>query len=170
MFPHYAAPAVALAYIAGASTLRAVRKSWPGGSLERLYVALGLLAVVALTSTLSWLTPKNLYLFGDIDYHVPAKHATVADRIAQQPGDHLILVSYGPHHDLYEELVYNQADIAHSRIIWARSLSELQDQLLIRQYPGRKIWWLEEDGTVKLSAYSDQYKRYYYQPLTGISH
>ena len=168
LFPHYAAPAATLAYIIAASALRAARNSWPGASVEQLYVTAGIFALFAVVTVLAWLSPQNRYLFADIDYHVRAKHATVAEQLAKVAGDHLVLVHYGPHHDLYEELVYNQADIAHSRFIWARSLGEARDQVLIRQYAGRKVWWLEEDGTSKLTAYADQYNSYYYQPLRWL--
>jgi len=58
----------------------------------------------------------------------------------------LVLVSYGKNHDLYQEFVYNRADIDHSRIVWARSLGANLDRKLIKYFPHRKVWLLEDDG------------------------
>jgi hypothetical protein len=165
LFPHYVAPATALAYILAASTLRVVRNAWPGSAIERLYASWSLIAVFVLIAALSM--PQNRYLFGDIDYHHKAKHAAIAEQLSKDPGQHLVLVKYGPHHDLYEELVYNRANIGQSKIIWARSLGPDQDRTLVHFYQSRKAWFLEEDGEVTLTA---QDTKYYNQPLAGTTH
>ena len=67
--------------------------------------------------------------------------------------DHVVLVSYGPKHEIYQELVYNRADIEHARVIWARSLSPESDQALVEHYRGRRIWKLTENGYLMLSDY-----------------
>jgi len=154
LYPHYASPATALFYILAASAFRVMRKTWPGSLSERIYVTWAVLAVFTLSTGLALLTPENRYLFGPIDYHIRAKHATVAARLQNVPGEHLVLVRYGIHHEIYEELVYNSADIDRSKIVWARSLGSEKDQRLIQYYAGRQVWSLEEDGDVKLSRYS----------------
>jgi hypothetical protein len=131
-----------------------MRKTWPGSFTERIYVTWAVLAVFTLSTGLALLTPENRYLFGPIDYHIRAKHATVAAQLRNVPGEHLVLVRYGIHHEIYEELVYNGADIDRSKIVWARSLGSEKDQRLIQYYAGRQVWSLEEDGEVKLSRYS----------------
>ena len=153
LFPHYAAPATALVYILAASSLRAARNAWPGGFAERRYVTWAVLGAFALTTSMAWLRPENRYLFGPIDYHVRAKQASVSASLESEPGRHLVLVRYGGGHDLYEELVFNRADIERSRVIWARSLGSEQDDRLIRYFSGRQVWLLEEDGDVKLTRY-----------------
>jgi hypothetical protein len=153
LYPHYASPATALFYILAASALRVMRNAWPGGFAERIYVTWAVLAIFTLSSGLALLTAENRYLFGPIDYHIRAKHATVAARLQREPGNHLVLVHYGTHHEIYEELVYNRADIDRSKIVWARSLGSEKDQRLVQYYAGRQVWSLEEDGDVKLSRY-----------------
>jgi len=98
--------------------------------------------------------PKNRFYFSATDYHVRAKRTHAEEQLLHEPGEHLVLVRYGPCHDLYEELVYNPADIDGSRIVWAHSLGGEKDGELIRYYGNRKIWLLEEDGEVKLKRYS----------------
>ena len=57
------------------------------------------------------MTPANRYLLGSSEYFMNAKHAVIEEQLEKQPGEHLVLVSYGPRHQIYEELVYNHADI-----------------------------------------------------------
>jgi hypothetical protein len=153
LFPHYAAPATALAYILAACGLRAARSAWPGGLIERLYLTWGVVALFVLITGLGLLTPENRYFFGRIDYHVRGKHAAVAERLAHEPGQQLILVRYGPGHDVWEELVYNGADLEGSKVVWARSLGPDQDERLMRHFQGRKVWVLIENGNLNLGPY-----------------
>lgn len=151
LFPHYAAPGAALIYILAASSLRALRDSWPGTFAERRYMTWGVLGLFALTTGMALLTPENRYLFGPIDYHAQAKHASITQRLERDPGQHLVLVHYGARHEMYEELVFNRADIEHSRVVWARSLGEEQDRRLIDHFSGRQVWRLEDDGDLQLT-------------------
>jgi hypothetical protein len=153
LFPHYAAPATALLYILAAATFRAARNAWPGKFGERVFVPWALITAVMAIAAASLFTPGNRYLFGAIDYHVQAKHAAIAEQLDRLPGDHLVLVQYGPRHEIYEELVYNRADLDRSKVVWARSLSPEQDQKLFRHYPRRHVWILAEDGFLKLNDY-----------------
>jgi hypothetical protein len=159
LFPHYVAPAAALVYVLVGFTLRAARNSWPGTLNERVYLTGALMIAFVAISLFGLLTPENRYLFGPIDYHVRAKHASIAERLEHEPGDHLVLVRYGSQHELYEELVYNRADIDHSRIIWARSLGPDKDQKLIQHYPGRHVWLVEDSQGLRLSGYATQQEK-----------
>ena len=76
----------------------------------------------------------------------------VGRQSARQPGEHLVLVRYGPRHQIYEELVYNHAGIDGSKIVWARSLGAEKDAELIRHYPNRQVWTLFENDGVTLSC------------------
>jgi hypothetical protein len=61
-----------------------------------------------------------------------------------------VLVRYGPHHIVYEEWVYNAANIDQSRIVWARAMPGGKDDELLRYYPDRRVWILDDDGKVTL--------------------
>ena len=95
--------------------------------------------------------PSNRFLVGSDRYVQNAKHAVIEERLAKQPGEHLVLVRYGPRHEFYEELVYNRADIDGSKVIWARSLGAEKDRELMQHYSDRTAWMLEEDSGVTLS-------------------
>ena len=153
LFPHYFAPGAVLVYIVGGATLRAARRWWPGKPVERIFVPWAIAAAFGVVSLSGWLAPDNRYLFGPIDYHVRGEWASVTDRLMRIPGDHLVLVSYGPKHEIYQELVYNRADIERAKIVWARSLTPESDQKLIAHYASRRVWKLTEDGEVLLKSY-----------------
>jgi hypothetical protein len=154
LFPQYAAPATALAYVLAALALREAWRHSPGSLNERRVLAGGVMALFVATTAAGLFTPKNRFYFSATDYHVKAKRETAAAQLRHEPGQHLVLVRYGAHHDAWEELVYNRADIDRSRIVWARSLGPEKDGDLIRYYNRRNVWLLEEDGEVKLKRYS----------------
>jgi hypothetical protein len=158
LFPHYAAPATALGYILAASALRTARTAWPGMPAERLLVAWGIVGLCVLTTAMGLFTTRSRFLFGEHDFHIRAKQASVAEQLRNEPGQHLVLVSYGAHHNLYEEFVYNRADLDRAKIVWARSLGQERDDALVRYYRGRKVWQLKDDGDMELRGSPDQAK------------
>lgn len=153
LFPHYVAPATALVYVLAALALRTAWRHSRGSPGERWALTGGVVAAFLGITAAGLLTPQNRYYFGAASYQIKAKRETTANQLRNEPGRHLVLVSYGPHHDPWEELVYNDADIDGSRIVWARSLGLEKDSELIRYFHGRQIWVLREDGEVKLKHY-----------------
>jgi hypothetical protein len=158
VWPHYAAAETVVAYILAACTLRALRNAWPG--VDGAYLMWGALVIFTVPTGLGLLTPANRCVVGSTEF-LNAEHATIEEQLARQPGQQLVLVHYGPtalaavkSHRVYQELVYNHADIDGSKVIWARSLGAEKDAELIRHYPNRDVWVVEEDGGVKLSRYS----------------
>ncbi len=157
VWPHYAAAGAVLAYIVAACVLRALRNAWPG--VEGAYLMWGALIAFAVPLSVGLLSPGNRCVPGSAAY-LDARHAGLEERLNKQPGDHLVLVHYGPqtmdavrHHRNYQELVYNHADIDRSKVIWARSLGVEQDAELLRRYPDRQVWMVEEDSGVTLTRY-----------------
>ena len=60
-------------------------------------------------------------------------------------GGHLVIVRYGPSHDIFDEWVYNDADIDAAKVVWARDMSPRENEELIHYFKGREIWLLEAD-------------------------
>ena len=70
----------------------------------------------------------------------------VIRKVEQVPGDHLIVVRYGPGHSVHDEWVYNRADIDGARIVWAREMGPAADRGLLEHFSKRHIWLLTVDG------------------------
>ena len=158
-FPHYAAADAVLIFLIAACALRAIRNAWPG-SIEGAYLMWGALLAFAIPTGLGLLTPGNRCLMGG-EAFLSAYHATVDEQLEKQPGRQLVLVRYGPlamtavrEHKNYQELVYNHADIERSKVMWARSLGAEKDAELIRRYPDREVWVVEENGGITVARYS----------------
>jgi hypothetical protein len=158
VWPHYAAAEAVVAYILAACTLRALRNAWSG--VDGAYLMWGALLIFLVPTGLGLLTPANRGVVGSTEF-LNAQHASIEEQLNRQPGQQLVLVHYGPvamdavkHHKIYQELVYNHADIDGSKVVWARSLGAEKDAELIRHYANRDVWVVEEDGGIKLSRYS----------------
>jgi hypothetical protein len=88
------------------------------------------------------------------DHREPQRRVAIERQLAQAPGQQLVFVRYWPQHIFQDEWVYNQADVDHATIVWARDLGPAEDQKLLHYYPNRTAWLLEPDAMPpKLSAY-----------------
>ena len=72
--------------------------------------------------------------------------AAVERQLLQAPGKHLVFVRYKPDHEPFAEWVYNEPDLDHAKIIWARETSPSSDQELVASYPGREVWVIDADA------------------------
>jgi hypothetical protein len=173
--------------IAGGILLIALMsESWGMPHYAAPAAGLLLLIIVQCTRHLSLLTWKNLkfgrylaqaiplLLFGtlvlrivsavthpDIQKNWPRGNlarASVLNHLKDTPGKHLVIVDYGPGHDVKQEWIYNLADIDASPVIWARDMGQHDNKELSRYFSDRKIWRLQADETPpKLSPYSDSH-------------
>jgi hypothetical protein len=72
---------------------------------------------------------------------------SVIAKLKREGGHHLIMVRYGPDHDIHREWVYNSADIDGSDVVWARDMTPGENQELFDYYKDRKIWLLQPDSS-----------------------
>jgi hypothetical protein len=85
--------------------------------------------------------------------HVLPRTAVTRELLAQG-GRHLVIVRYGPRHNIYgPEWVFNAADINASPIVWARDMGVEKNRELLRYYADRKVWLLTPEPEVKLMPY-----------------
>jgi hypothetical protein len=69
------------------------------------------------------------------------------DHLQSLPGKQLVLVQYRPDHDvLSEEWVYNEADIEHSKVVWARDMGEAGNVELLNHCKDRQVWLVQPDS------------------------
>jgi len=83
--------------------------------------------------------------------------ARILAQLDATPGDHLVIVRYEPQHDTDWEWVYNNADIDHSRVVWARDMGDAQNAELINYFKSRRVWTVDADeDTPQLVAYAER--------------
>jgi len=80
-----------------------------------------------------------------INYGDPEGRIAIHDQLAAAKGEQLVFVRYAPKHTL-QEWVYNDADIDHARVVWARDLGSDENETLRRYYPHRTAWMLAPDA------------------------
>jgi hypothetical protein len=84
------------------------------------------------------------------------ERAVLLRQLQQLPGRQLVIVSYGSHHDVDREWVYNEADIDMAKVVWARDMGKDGDKELLQYFRDRKVWLLEADSpSVRLVPYLD---------------
>jgi hypothetical protein len=76
-------------------------------------------------------------------------------QLSSSPGLHLVFVRYTPGRDpLNPEWVYNEADIDHAKVVWARDMGTAGNEELIKYFKDRRVWLVGADETPpKLSPY-----------------
>lgn len=162
--PHYTAPLTALNLALVVQAFRHLRVwRWDGQASGAFLVrilplvcagALGIRLIgpvmgLPLTETKVWwmrLAPSERGL----------DRARVLAQLEGIPGQHLVVVRYGPEHDprTQMEWVYNAADIDRAKVIWAREMDGAVSIRLLEYYRTRHIWLIEPDRQpVQLQPY-----------------
>jgi hypothetical protein len=143
--PHYFAPAAPLLFLVLVEAVRSIRaaarRGWPmARHAPGFLLAAQLVLLLAATFSLA-ATPADSWADARFE---------IAEELAAQPGQHLVLVSYNPDHNVHQEWVYNGADLEGGKVLWARSFGLEQDQPLLNYYRARKIWRLNADDEPRI--------------------
>lgn len=148
---HYVAAIMPLFYL---RLLQSVHRLWgwrPKAKPWGLALAVLLLALIPIQFG------RDIWkLISDGEYAPPMAqpYHEVVRQLEAMPGRQLVLVRYAPHHDVFQEWVYNRADIDSARIVWAREMSPAEDAPLVQYFQGRSVWLLEPDQSPpRLTSY-----------------
>ena len=71
--------------------------------------------------------------------------ARVLNKLKSLPGQQLVIVRYAASHNPENEWVYNDADIEHAKVVWARDMGDHDNEELVEYFKGREIWTLYPD-------------------------
>ncbi len=121
----------------------AARLAWLSAGLELLLVTCIVLQLCEMQ--------RNLYAdaFPYVDDVNEPFRKPVEKQLAALPGQHLILVRYSKDHNSGEEYVYNEADIDHSKTVWAREIPGMDLAPLLNYFQSRDVWLFEPDSDDK---------------------
>lgn len=134
--PHYAAPLLGLGYLV---VVEALRQAWAWAG-ERRRSAFGLLVLGAFLCVGERLTRTDSILRVGSARSINEPKANVEGKLADLGGRHLVFVHYGPDADNHDDWVANGAEIDAADIVWARPLSEREDQALMDYFKNRQAW------------------------------
>lgn len=162
LIPHYISPFTAVFYAIGLQCMRHLRVWKPGGqhmgtTMVRLLVAVCLVLTVVRTVAMplhlrlaSW---PSMAWFGSQDFGT--RRASIETQLENLPGEQLAIVHYSANHDVLDEWVFNRADIAHAKVIWARDMGAEKNEELVRYYSDRTVWLVQPDNRpVGVTSYS----------------
>ena len=139
--PHYFAPMTALLYLVLLQGMRYVRIwKWHGqrvgaALVRSIAVVSCAMLVIRIAAVAAHAPIDGAWPRGNLD------RRQLLSELNSKPGQHLVIVRYGdnPEVNRARELVYNDAEIDHARIVWARDMG--RDNLeLIRYFRDRHVW------------------------------
>jgi hypothetical protein len=71
------------------------------------------------------------------------ERARLERELEQRPGKQLVIVHH-PYHDVPSiDWIYNKADLASAKVIWARDMGYLKNRELLAYYPDRQVWFVD---------------------------
>jgi hypothetical protein len=144
--PHYFSPATGALYILIVQCMRRLRQ-WRWRTL-----AIGtpvVRAIPLLACFMVFLRVAAVALHIQIEPAWPRgnlERAKLLHHLQQEPGQQLVLVRYGAHHDVDHEWVYNRADIDHAKVVWARDMGANENRELLQYFKDRKVWMVDGDN------------------------
>jgi hypothetical protein len=136
---HYFGPVIGLAAILKMTSLRRL-SAW---TIQGKRIGLALATAVIVCGAVTVI--EGAAVFPTIDAF-PEQRAGIQRELESTPGSHVVIVRYAANHPPSEEWVYNRANIDDAKIVWARDMSDQEDQKLFDYFQGRKFWLLEPDA------------------------
>ncbi|MHB8215243.1 MAG: hypothetical protein ACYDDS_04100 [Candidatus Sulfotelmatobacter sp.] len=145
--PHYFAPATCALYLV---LVQGMRHLWHCSLVRRplgraLVRAIPVLAcamiLVRLSAVVAHVPIENAWPRGNLE------RASIVRQLRNIPGRQLVIVVYGPGHNLDHEWVYNSADIDAAEVAWARDMGDSGNQELLNYFKDRQVWRVNADAS-----------------------
>ena len=146
-FAHYVAPAMGLFYLVLVQSFRHLNL-WRlnGAAIGPLLVrtvpivCVGMI-ILRLAGIVAHAPIEPPWPVGNLD------RIGVIDKLNKTPGDHLIIVRYGPDHNVDRDWIYNAPDIDRARIVWGRDMGREANQELLDYFKNRQAWLMSGDDS-----------------------
>jgi len=148
--PRYSSPVTGLLLAIILLAMRKLRSWHPAGVFiaRSVLIICGISFMLRAAVSLFHIPVPQYYEFAWYQRSVDTfGRAAVLSKLTQTTGTHLVIVHYKPEHEPFAEWVYNDADIDHAKIVWAREMSPAQDQELIQYFSDRAVWVVDADAT-----------------------
>jgi hypothetical protein len=152
---HYVAPLTSLFLVIIIQGMRHLRTWEWEGKPSGLFVTRAIVVICLL------MMPVRIWrLSADAKSNRPdvgRERAGVLAKLSSLPERELVLVRYNHDHNTLADWVYNEADIDHAKIVWARDMGAAENEEVIRYFRDRRVWLLEADAVPpKLSTYRSE--------------
>ena len=139
--PHYFSPATGALYILLTQGLRHLHAR--GGVYRKIMRAVPILALAMIflrvAAAITHTPIEAPWPRGNLD------RAAILRELQAMPRQQLVIVRYGPNHDLHREWVWNRASIDDAKVVWARDMGDAQNQELLQYFKTRQVWRLDAD-------------------------
>jgi hypothetical protein len=148
--PHYAAPLTSAIFFLIVQTLRHVNR-WTnrgrpiGVSFVRTIVTFSVIMTgVYVVNAVRFPSLSSFVATGGI-WASPGNddRATVIQKLQVIPGKHLVIVRYETGPQEANDWVYNLSDLSQEKIVWAREISEVDTDKLVKAFSDFRIWVVE---------------------------
>ena len=154
--PHYFSPATGALYIL---LVQCIRQLWQWRRRSSVVAKALVRAIPVLACAMILLRVTAAAVHVQIELAWPRgnlERARILQHLQSLPGKQLVIVAYGPRHDLAGEWVYNDADIDAAKVVWARDMGKDDNRDLLQYFRTRNIWLVEGDDPVpQATPYSD---------------
>jgi hypothetical protein len=154
--PHYFSPATGALYIL---LVQGMRHLWQWSLANRPVGRALVRTIPLLAGTMILLRVTAAFTHARIEPVWPRgnlERAALVLQLRHLPGTQLVIISYGAHHDVDREWVYNEANIDSAKVVWARDMGREANRELLQYFRGRTVWSLEGDKpSPRLVPYAD---------------
>ena len=153
LFPHYLAPFAGGLYVFLLQSMRHLR-AWRPGRQPCGLAMVRILPVLCflLAGIRVFAAPLGIGVnrwptmwYGTEPLGLP--RARMVRELEGRSGKQLAIVRYSATHSVFDDWVYNAADIDKARIVWAREMDGPRNAELLTYFADRRIWLVEPDST-----------------------
>ncbi len=151
LFPHYVAAFVGGLYVFLLSAMRYLRAWRPGGEPYGLAIVRFIPVVCVLLAGLRvFAAPLGLgiHRWPSMWYGTEPlglERAYTARALGKFAGPQLAIVRYSAGHNVFDDWVYNAADIDKAKVVWAREMDSSSNEKLLKYFRDRVAWLVEPD-------------------------